>query len=26
LDIQNQSENKHQAMEAALYSSIPDLH
>jgi predicted DNA-binding ribbon-helix-helix protein len=26
LDIQNQSESKHQAMEAALYSSIPDLH
>ena len=26
LDIQNQSENRHQAMEAALYSSIPDLH
>ena len=26
LDIQNQSENKHQAMEAALYSSVPDLH
>ena len=26
LKIQNQSENRHQAMEAALYSSVPDLH
>jgi predicted DNA-binding ribbon-helix-helix protein len=26
LDIQNESENKHQAMEAALHHSIPEFH
>ena len=26
LDIQNQSENRHRAMEAALYNTIPELH
>ena len=26
LDIQNQSENRHKAMEAALYNAIPELH
>ena len=26
LDIQNQSENRHQAMEAALHNSVPELH
>lgn len=26
LDIQNQSENRHKAMEAALYNTIPELH
>ena len=26
LEVQNQSENRHQAMEAALHNSVPELH
>ena len=26
LDIQNQSENRHKAMEAALHNTVPELH